>query len=79
MHDRFIPMISLWCLFPYLDCLLNVQARLSHGLQQLIEAPHLLDKHRVHALRVSCGVSPHCSLNIKVAWEFPQNVTSDLI
>lgn len=72
-------MIFLRCISPYLDCFLNVNARFSYGMQQFIEPSHLLDKHSVHALSVSCWVSPHRSLNIKVVWKFTQDVTSDLI
>lgn len=69
----------LWRISPYLDCFLNVNARFSYRLQQLVEPPHLLDKNSVHALSVRRRVSPHGSLNIKVVWEFSQNVTSDFI
>lgn len=78
MNDQFIAVTFLWYISPYLDCLLNVNTRFPYGLQQLIETPHLLDKYSVHALSVSCRVSPHCGLNIKVVWKFTQDITSNL-
>ena len=78
MNDLFQWIFSWWTC-PYLDCFLDVNARVSYGLQQLIEPSHFLNKHCVHALSVCGWVSPHCRLNIKVVWKFTQDVTSNLI
>lgn len=59
----------------YLYGLLNVDAGVSDGAEQVVEAAHLLHQHRVHALIVAGGKAPHRCLQVKVSRQLAQDVS----